>query len=241
MRSGRTLRDMRIALLEDDTEQAAWIISLLENAGHQVDSLQRGRSLLRRIRSESYDLFMLDWELPDISGIEVLRQMREHREALTPVLFLTHRDSESDIVEALEAGADDYLVKPPRERELLSRISALERRAREPRPESGGLEAGPFRVDLRQRRILRDGVEIELTPREFDVAAMLFRNLGKVVSRAHILVAVWGRSDDTTTRTVDTHVSRVRTTLGLSSAIGVRLSPVYGYGYRLELSDRTAA
>lgn len=224
---------MRIALLEDDAEQAAWIAQLLETSGHNVGKFDRGRTLLRRMSSESYDLLILDWELPDISGVEVLRSIRDRLDTTTPVLFVTHRDSESDIVDALEAGADDYLIKPPRERELLSRVNALGRRSRNPKLEV--LEAGPYRIDLEQRVISREGIPVELTRREFDVAAMLFRNLGKVVSRAHVLLTVWGNHDGSTTRTVDTHVSRVRLALGLSTSTGVRLTTVYGYGYRLEL------
>jgi DNA-binding response OmpR family regulator len=192
------------------------------------------------VTSESYDLLVLDWELPDISGLDVLRTIRAQWVTDTPILFLTHRDHESDIVDALEAGADDYLVKPPRQRELLSRVTALGRRAR-PTASAERIEAGPFKMDVDNRSIERDGVAIELTPREFDVAVMLFRNLGKVVSRAHLLLTVWGSTDGTTTRTVDTHVSRVRIALGLSTACGVRLTPIYGYGYRLELAPRGAA
>lgn len=105
---------LRIALLEDDAEQAVWIAQLLETSGHNVDKFHRGRTLLRRMSSESYDLLVLDWELPDLSGLEVLRAIRDRLDTVTPVLFVTHRESESDIVDALEAGADDYLVKPPR-------------------------------------------------------------------------------------------------------------------------------
>jgi DNA-binding response OmpR family regulator len=224
---------LRIALLEDDAEQAAWIAQLLETSGHHVDRFERGRALVRRMSSESYDLLILDWELPDISGLDVLKTMREQLDTATPVLFVTHRDSESDIVDALEAGADDYLIKPPRERELLSRVNAMGRRSRDQKPDV--LEAGPYRVDFKQRVISRGDQPVELTRREFDVAAMLFHNLGKVVSRAHVLVTVWGNHDGSTTRTVDTHVSRVRLALGLSASSGVRLTTVYGYGYRLEL------
>ena len=101
-------------------------------------------------------------------------------------------------------------------------------------------DAGPLHINVDQHRIERNGEPVELTRREFDVAVLFCRNLGKVLSRAHILEAVWGRGDSTTTRTVDTHVSRLRAALGLSSASGLRLTPVYGYGYRLELTDGDA-
>jgi two-component system, OmpR family, response regulator RegX3 len=229
---------MRIAVLEDDAEQAEHVRLLLEASGHSAHVYHRGRPLLAKLAHESYDLIVIDWEVPDISGYDVLRTAREQLLTRTPILFLTHRDSERDVVQALEAGADDFLVKPPRDREFLARIEALGRRSR---PGSGQvIDVPPYQIDTGQSSIRRDGVVVELTRREYEVALFFFRNLGKVVSRAHILQAVWGRGGDITTRTVDTHVSRLRSALGLSAQSGVRLTPVYGYGYRLEAVPRVA-
>jgi len=224
---------MRIAFLEDDPDQADRISSLLQAAGHVAHLFQRGRALLSNLQSENYDLIILDWEVPDLSGYEVLQALRGRMSVRTPVIFLTHRDTEKDVVQALEAGADDFLIKPARERELLARMEALARRGREAAP-AAILEVAPYRIDLERRRIERDGAVIELTRREFEVAVVLFQHVGSVVSRGFILDSVWGRGDTTTTRTVDMHVSRVRKLLGLSAAIGLRLAAVYGYGYRLE-------
>ena len=225
---------MRIALLEDEQEHADRTSSLLRSAGHQVQVFSRGAALVRQLRIQAYELLMLDWEIPDISGYEVLQTIRRQLGLRTPVVFLTHRDAEADVVQALEAGADDFLIKPPRERELLARVEAAGRRAREDAGSGEVLEVAPFRVDLRRRCVESNGVAFELTPREFEVAALLFSNVGKVLSRTHIMQLVWGQGDTTTTRTVDMHVSRVRKVLGLSAAIGLRLTAVYGYGYRLE-------
>lgn len=232
---------MRIALLEDDEEVALWVIHILEAGGHGVDRFARGSALLRRCASESYDLFILDWELPDITGIEVLRTMRTQLVTQTPVLFLTHREGEADVVAALESGADDYLVKPPREQELLARIRVLARRGRETRSTQAPIAVGPYQIDPEHQQVLRNGQPVELAPREFQVALMLFQNVGKVISRAHLLLSIWGNATTTPSRTVDTHVSRVRVALGLSAANGVRLTPVYGYGYRLEAVPREVA
>jgi DNA-binding response OmpR family regulator len=152
----------------------------------------------------------------------------------TPILFLTHRDAEEDVVQALEAGADDFLVKPPRERELLARVDSVGRRGRDGLPQDETLVVPPFRIDLKRREIETNGMIADLTRREFDVALLLFRNVGKVLSRGHIMQVVWGQSAATLTRTVDMHVSRVRKVLGLSASIGLRLTAIYGYGYRLE-------
>lgn len=225
---------MRIALLEDEVEHAERTTLLLRNAGHQVEAFRRGTALIKELHGEPYDLIMLDWEIPDLSGLEVLETIRGQLAIGAPVVFLTHRDDEADVVRALEAGADDFLIKPPRERELIARVEAAGRRARDGSASSQVLEVAPFRVDLRRRFIERDGAAFELTRLEFEVAALLFGNVGKVLSRTHIMQRVWGQGDSTTTRTVDMHVSRVRKVLGLSAAIGLRLTAVYGYGYRLE-------
>lgn len=225
---------MRIALLEDELEHADRTSSLLRDAGHQVQVFTRGAALLRHLRSDSYELIMLDWEVPGASGYEVLQAIRQQLASRTAIVFLTHRDAEADVVQALEAGADDFLIKPPREKELLARVEAAGRRARDGATTGDVLEVGPFRMDLEHRRVESAGKHFELTRREFDVAALLFGNLGKVLSRAHIMQLVWGQADATSTRTVDMHVSRVRKVLGLSAAIGLRLTAVYGYGYRLE-------
>lgn len=227
---------MRIALLEDEQEHADRTSSLLHSAGHQVQVFRRGAALIRQLRTEAYELIILDWEIPDISGCDVLQTIRQQLSLRTPVVFLTHRDAEVDVVQALEAGADDFLIKPPRERELIARVEAAGRRARDGAASTEVLEVPPFRIDLHHRQIQSKGVTYELTRREFDVAALLFSNVGKVLSRAQIMQRVWGQGDSTTTRTVDMHVSRVRKLLGLSAAIGLRLTAVYGYGYRLESS-----
>jgi DNA-binding response OmpR family regulator len=225
---------LRIACLDDDVEQGERICALLQHAGHKVYVFNRGRALLGQLRCETFDLIVLDWEVPDVSGYDVLLTIRSQLRIPTPVLFLTHRDSESDVVQALQAGADDFLIKPARERELLARVSAMGRRARGPTPSQTTLNHAPFSIDVERREFTRDGVALELTRREFEVALLLFRNIGRVLSRGFIMDAVWGRGDTTTTRTVDMHVSRVRKVLGLSAAIGLRLTAVYGYGYRLE-------
>jgi two-component system response regulator RegX3 len=150
-----------------------------------------------------------------------------------PILFITVRDSEEDIVYALENGADDYMVKPARRQEMLARVSALLRRAY-PREEQTLLSFPPFEIDTQRGEIRRDGSRVELTPKEFELAVVLFRNIGRLMSRGHLQESVWGRSGDLATRTVDTHVSQVRKKLDLRPERGYRVVPIYNYGYRLE-------
>ncbi|MCX7892754.1 MAG: response regulator transcription factor [Burkholderiales bacterium] len=225
---------MRIALLEDDLAQADLVKLWLGGAGHAADAATRSRALRREVARESFDLYVLDWELPDMPGIEVLGWLRRNVPEPVPVLFATAREAEEDIVAALSAGADDYVVKPLRKQELVARVSALARRARAAATTSQRMAAGDIVIDLGRRVVTRGGVPVDLTQKDFDLAVFLFRNLGQLVSRGHILESVWGRTADLNTRTVDTHVSRLRSKLGLTPENGWRLSAIYQHGYRLE-------
>lgn len=228
---------MRIALLEDDPDQVEIVSMWLMNAEHSVTPHGSGAEFLRDIRRDSFDVYILDWSLPDISGVEVLARLREAGD-YTPVLIATARNEERFIVQALEAGADDYLTKPVRERELLARVNALGRRAAGGRPAEAAVDATPYVLNSGNKRISLGDEQISLTSREFDLAGFFFRNAGQVVSRAHILEAVWGIDNSSvSTRTVDTHISRLRKKLDLNESNGWKLSAIYQHGYRLERVD----
>ena len=224
---------MRIAILEDDSIQSDLLSLWLQEAGHQCKAFTRGKDFLREVGRESYDFFLLDWMIPDQSGTEVLTWLRANLKEYVPVLFVTARDEEEDIVTALSAGADDYMIKPLRKRELLARIEAIARRSR-PAATQEPFTQDEFLVDPERRTVQRNGEEVSLTQKDFELALFLFRNLGRLMSRGHILESVWGRSAEINTRTVDTHVSRLRSKLGLTQENGWRLSAVYQHGYRLE-------
>jgi len=165
----------------------------------------------------------------------VLRKLRDEMQDMTPVLVATVKNEERDIVWALESGADDYLVKPVRRRELIARAEAICRRSGGSRSEADEYNASPYAMDLRQKRASLHGDEISLTNREFELAMFFFRNAGRVVSRAHILEAIWGiDNSDVSTRTVDTHISRLRKKMQLNEDNGWKLSAIYQHGYRLE-------
>ncbi len=224
---------MRIAILEDDPDQLALIKRWVAEDGHDVHPFQDGRAIMKQAGRESFDLFILDWQVPDVSGADVLKWLRANVSKSVPVLFVTVRDSEQDIVFALEQGADDYMVKPVRRQELVARLHALLRRAY-PREEQKQLSFPPFEIDTQRNEVSRNGAKIELTPKEFELTVALFRNLGRLMSRGHLQETVWGRSGDLATRTVDTHVSQVRKKLDLRPESGYRVVPIYNYGYRLE-------
>ncbi len=226
---------MRIALLEDDPAQAETLASWLAAAGHDMHVFGLGRDLLRHASRESFDTFLIDWMLPDQTGHEVLRWLRQERGETAPMIFVTSRDAEEDIVAGLNSGADDYIVKPVRRLELLSRLEAIWRRTRPKEDNESVIDLPPYRIELTARRILRGGNAVEtLTEKEFNLVVFLFQNLGRLLSRGHLLEAVWGVSASIPTRTLDTHVSRIRKKLELHSANGFRLVPAYNYGYRLE-------
>lgn len=230
---------MRIAVLEDDPDQAALVTHWLEAEGHSCVVRERGDSFLRLVMHESFDLLLVDWMLPaGASGLEIMQRVRDGARDYVPVLMMTARHEEGDIVAALGAGADDYMVKPLRRAELLARVGALVRLARGGRGADQLPDTSPYTVDLNNNCISRDGAAISLTNREFELAVFLFRHIGQVLSRGHILEAIWGMpSAEVSTRTVDTHMSRLRRKLGLGDDSVWRLTAIYQHGYRLERTE----
>jgi DNA-binding response OmpR family regulator len=220
--------------LEDDPEQAQVTELWLTEAGHSCSWAETGQAFKRQVRNSSFDLLIIDWMLPDTSGEEVLVWTREFIDQQVPILFVTRRDREEDIVRALEQGADDYMVKPVKRLELLARIHALGRRSQQSVRESHVLQFGALQIDTVERSVLCNGEAIALTPKEFELALFLFSNPGRLLSRGHILESVWGRRPDLNTRTVDTHISKLRRKLGLDTDQSCRLTAIYHHGYRLE-------
>lgn len=228
---------MRIGLLEDDLAQAKFIQLWLESVGHECLHFTTGGSFQAAMSRDRFELLVFDWMLPDTTGDKVLSWVREHFGSQIPIIFVTMRDSEQDIVAALELGADDYLTKPVKPLELMARIAALARRSHASVPVAEVMRIGPYTLDRKQHTLRRQGEAIELTHKEFELAAYLFENAGRVVSRAQILEEVWGHSAELNTRTVDTHVSRLRNKLDLTPDCGWQLRAVYHHGYRLERCD----
>ena len=225
---------MRIDLLEDDPDQAAVIEHWLVEVGHQVRWFKAGGELTRALHREVPDVLLLDWVLPESSGIDVLTWVRQSFLGQIPIVFLTAQDSEDHVVRALQAGADDYLVKPARRRELLARIQALGRRSGVISPGTPLSNIEPYEIDPGRRTVAINGEAVELTSKEFDLAVYFFSKVGHLVTRSALLEKVWGRSRIVTTRTVDAHVSRIRKKLAIDESHGWRLISIYQHGYRLE-------
>lgn len=224
---------MRIAALDDDALQLELIQRATAAMGHMCHTYQNGTTLLKALRRETFDLLIVDWELPDILGPEIVRWVRENLGAELPILFVTHRREERDIVEGLGSGADDFMVKPVRVGELTARVTALLRRAY-PAATQSVLEFGRYRFFPDARALEVGGQRVELKNREYDLALFLFQNMGRLLSRDHLREIIWGQNSDVMSRSLDTHISRLRTLLDLRPANGYIVSAIYGVGYRFE-------
>ncbi len=219
---------MRILLAEDERETAQYVARGLAELGHVVDVASDGRDAFMLAVGEDYDVLIIDRMLPGMDGLSMLRGIRAAGR-MTPALFLTALDGVADRVGGLEAGGDDYLVKPFEFAELAARIAALARRPRTTRPETD-LIAGPLRIDLLTRRVTRAGREIELQPQEYKLLEFLMRHAGRVVTRTMLLEGVWGFHFDPKTSVVETHISRLRSKLD-RDCDGPAIKTIRGAGY----------
>jgi DNA-binding response OmpR family regulator len=225
---------MRCAVLDDDKAQTELVAKLLSDAGHHCEVFHQGRSLINRLRQDTYDLLVIDWNMPGMSGIDVLHTVRQGQHATLPVLMITSRSDDQDVVTGLSAGADDYILKPLNPAVFMARVDAALRRANLNRPQRSNASWGAYTFDLPTETATVHGDPVKLTAKEMALAMMLFENMSRPLSRSYLLESIWGQSPDAETRTLDAHVSRIRSKLNLRAENGYRVLPVYSYGYRLE-------
>jgi len=230
---------MRIAALDDELSQLELIRLTMAGIDHECHLYTEGKSLLRDLRLQTFDLLILDWTLPDIAGPAVVKWVREDLASRLPILFVTNRREEADMVAGLGAGADDFMVKPIRVAELEARVKALLRRAY-PSQHEVELHFGPYHFLPQSRTLQVDDTVVGLKHREYELALFLFQNMGRLLSREHLREAIWGRGPEEPSRSLDTHISRLRSKLNLRPENGFLLSAVYGLGYRLEAVDTGA-
>ncbi|QAA94931.1 response regulator transcription factor [Pollutimonas thiosulfatoxidans] len=234
---------MNIASLEDDFSEGRLIQQTLENAGYRCTVFPTSNELLSALRkTQGYDLLLLDWEMPDISGLDVLHWARGNFGPALPIMFLTSRTLEEDLVTGLRAGADDYMIKPIRQGELTARVEALLRRHHGAPVQELAFRCAAYEIDPGALTISLRGRPVELTPKEYELALLLFRNPGRLFSRDVLSSNVWQRDIPATSRTLDTHLSNLRRKLQLEPQNGLRLNASYALGYRLEiLPDQPAS
>jgi len=225
----------RVLVVEDDTNLRLTLVDNLEEEGYAVQAASTLAEARARWQATSFDVVVLDIMLPDGDGYTLCRQMRQ---AGTPsrVLMLTARTLEDDVVRGFDVGADDYLAKPYRLRELMARIRVLARRGATAPPAPALLAFDRFKVDLESRRLLdAAGQGVELTRTEFDLLVYLLRNAGKALTRDQILASVWGEDVVVDAHTVDNFVSNLRKKLEWTHASRFEIRSVRGVGYRMDL------
>ena len=221
----------RILVVDDEQSITDFVSYSLSKEGFKVDVAANGEEALEAMTRKRYDLFVLDIMLPGMDGYELCRRIRSRSAA--PVLFLSARDTELDKVVGLEIGGDDYLAKPFGVRELIARVRALLRRGTMEDPGSGTLTAAGITLDEDRHTAVGDQGPIDLTPREFELLAALMKQAGKVVSREELLREAWGWEYITETKTVDTHIKRLRDKVSAAGFDSGIIETVRGYGYRL--------
>ncbi|MCL2025148.1 MAG: response regulator transcription factor [Coriobacteriia bacterium] len=229
---------MRLLVVDDEHAITEFVSYNLKREGYEVDVAHDGTTALEMASTDNYDLIILDVMLPGMSGFDVCQRLRQT--STVPVLFLSARDTEIDKVVGLEIGGDDYLAKPFGVKELNARIKALLRRAQmrtRKTTESQVIEVAGITLDDAGHRALSSKGEIELTPREYELLSCLMRNAGKVLSRDDLLQDAWGWEYLVETKTVDTHVKRLRDKLEASGVDPGLVETVRGYGYRFKADE----
>jgi DNA-binding response OmpR family regulator len=218
----------RLLLAEDDEGIREPLMRALQREDYAVDAVADGADAARLGVEDDYDLLVIDIGLPTLDGLEVCRRVRDAHPRV-PILILTAQSDELDVVEGLDAGADDYVPKPFRLGELLARVRALLRRAA-----PAEMSAQGIRLDADARRVLKNGEEIAFTPKEFDLLAMLLANAGSVVRREQLMSQVWDENWFGSTKTLDVHMSSLRRKLGDDGADPELITTVRGVGFRFE-------
>lgn len=228
---------MRIAIVDDDEEMRNYLSNLLTHQQYGCSTFSNGRDALTALVRDTFDLLLVDWNMRGMTGIEVIRTARQNNNRHLPIIMITSRSDERDIVEGLAAGADDFIVKPERAGVIVARVAALLRRTSVQPVTERQITFGRYTFDTAAGTVRLGDEMIVLTAKEFALALALFQNIHRPLSRAYLLETVWNSVAALPTRTLDVHVSRIRTKLRLSSENGFRIQTIFGFGYRFEAVD----
>ncbi|HEC08747.1 MAG TPA: response regulator transcription factor [Acidimicrobiales bacterium] len=229
----------RVVVAEDDPKQAALIAMYLKNEGHSVVVTGDGREALEQVRRRHPDLVLLDVMMPHVDGLDVCRILRY--ESDVPIIMITARSTENDLLLGLDLGADDYVTKPFSPRELMGRVRSLLRRSRAGDPDEDRLGIGDLVIDRRRHRVTVGGDEVSLTPREFSVLETLARHPGRAYSRLELLQSAFGFDYDGLERTIDVHVLNLRKKIEADPGHPVFIRTVRGVGYAFAEPDETGS
>lgn len=225
---------MRVVIADDEADVVAFLKTVVEELGHVAVSYSDGNMLAQALVRETFDLLILDWNIPGKDGIATLQWMQSSLPERPPVIMMTNRSAKRDISDALNAGADDYITKPEDRAVVAARINAMLRR----NAGSGAFDAtavyGKYHLDRIEQTASINGKTITMTSKEFELADLFFRNADRTLSRNYIMETIWRTTAALATRTLDMHISRVRAKLDLQPENGFRIFTVFGYGYRLE-------
>ena len=230
---------MRVVIADDEPDVIAFLKSILEEMGHVVVSFNDGNLLSQAMVRETFDLLILDWNIPGKDGLATLQWMQSTMSERPPVIMMTNRSAKKDISDALNAGADDYITKPEDRVVVAARLNAMLRRNAGTGAFDTKATYGKYMLDRLEQTVEIDNKTIALTAKEFELADLFFRNADRTLSRNYIMETIWRTTAALATRTLDMHISRVRAKLDLQPENGFRIFTVFGYGYRLESISQT--
>lgn len=225
---------MRLAIADDDDELRENLGAVLTSAGHHFDAFANGTDCMKALGRETYDVALIDWNMPGATGVEILEWARSTLENPPAFILITGRSASAEIVRGLEAGAADYIVKPESDAVILARIQAAARKAAASERPPEEEKYGAYTLNNSLSTIHHNDESISVTSKEFQLARLLFRNLNRPLSRGYMFKTIWGIMPDTETRTLDMHISRVRTKLGLRPQNGYSIQTIFGFGYRMD-------
>jgi DNA-binding response OmpR family regulator len=233
------LATTNIFLLEDDLDFSSAVQSTLRSSDFGINAFAKPHDLFYEIRKTRPDLLIVDWMLPEMNGLEVVKHLRQVYNEQFAIIMLTQMDTEEHIVSALKAGADDFLVKPECGAILIARVNAVLRRYRKVTSDAVlSIDRVPYRLLFQTRQVYVGEQLVALAPREFDLLWALFQNPNRLYSRAELLAAVWGKGDDVGEHTLTQHIYSIRKKLSFAEH-GYRVTPIYGSGYRFECPSDT--
>ena len=225
---------MRVAIADDDPDIIEFLGKIVTEQGYTYDGSADGKSLSNALLGNGFDMVILEWNLPGQSGMEILQWMESAIDDRPPVIMMTNRTAKQEISDALNAGADDYITKPEDKAVIAARINALLRQSSGASAMETIAEYGDYLLDRIGQTVRHGEKEIALTAKEFELTDLMFRNRDRTLSRRYIMETVWRTNAHLATRTLDMHVSRIRSKLALKPENGFRIFTVFGYGYRLE-------